>query len=126
MFGLHPSPAVLGAVIAHHLEKHREQHPKLIQKLESSLYVDDLVAGADDVQDAFRFYIDSKSLMSAAGMNLRKWNSNSVELLNLIEGDNVQSLETKTDDIQVSEEDESYAKATTGYSLNVKDSNFVK
>ena len=72
VFGLRPSPAVLGAVIAHHLEKHREQHPKLIQKLKSSLYVDDFVAGADDVQDAFRFYIDSKSLMSAAGMNLRK------------------------------------------------------
>ena len=90
------------------------------------MYVDDLAAGADDVQDAFRFYIDSKSLMSAAGMNLRKCNSNSVELLNLIEGNNVQSLETKTDDIQVSEEDESYGKATTGYSPNVKDGNFVK
>ena len=126
VLGLHPSPAVPGAVIAHHLDKHREQQPKLIQKLEGSLYVDDLIAGADDVQDAFRFYIDSKSLMSAAGMNLRKWNSNSVELLNLIKGDNVQSLETKTDDIQVSEEDESYAKATTGYSPNVKDGNFVK
>ena len=126
VFGLRPSPAVLGAVIAHHLDKQREKQPKLIQKLESSLYVDDLIAGADDVQDAFRFYIDSKSLMSAAGMNLRKWNSNSVELLNLIGGDNVQSLETKTDDIQVSEEDESYAKATTGYSPNVKDGNFVK
>ena len=126
MFGLCPSPAVLSAVIAHPLEKHQEQHPKLIQKLESFLYVDDLVAGADDVQDAFRFFIDSKSLMSAAGMNLRKWNLNSVELLNLIEGNNVQSLETKTDNIQVSEEDESYAKATTGYSPNVKDGNFVK
>ena len=126
VFGLCPSPALLGAVIAHYLEKHREQHPKSIQKLESSLYVDDLVAGADDVQDAFRFYIDSNSLMSTAGMNLRKWNSKSVKLLNLIEGDNVQSLETKTNDIQVSEEDESYAKATTGYSPNVKDGNFVK
>ena len=71
VFGLRPSPAVLGAVITHHFDKYREQQPELIQKIEGSLYVDDLVAGADNVQDAFKFYVDSKSLMSCAGMNLR-------------------------------------------------------
>lgn len=31
-FGLRPLPAVLGAVITHHLDKYREQQPELIQK----------------------------------------------------------------------------------------------
>ena len=115
VFGLRPSPAVLGAVITHHFDKYREQQPELIQKIKGSLYVDDLVTGADNVQDAFRFYVDSKSLMSCAGMNLHKWNSNSMEL-----------LEAENSVAQVSEEDESYAKATTGYVPNIGEANLVK
>ena len=61
--------------------------------MESSLYDDDLVTGADNVQDAFRFHANSKSLVSCAGMTSCKWNSNSVELLPFIKGVNSQSPE---------------------------------
>lgn len=127
VFGLCISSTVLDAVITHHLDKYREQQPEFVKKIEGSLYVDDLVAGADNVQDAFRFYGDTKSLMSCAGMNLLKWNSNSVELLNLINTANSQSPETTEDTVHVREEDESYAKTTTGHSPNIgNEDNLVK
>ena len=46
VFGLHPSPAILGATIEHHLSKYRETQPNLKRK---TLYVDDLVTGAENV-----------------------------------------------------------------------------
>jgi len=39
VFGLRPSP---GSVISHHLEKYSSEHPRIVDKLEQSLYVDDL------------------------------------------------------------------------------------
>ena len=79
--GLHPSPAILGAVIEHHLLKYSETQPDLVKKVENSFYVDDLVTGADNVMEAFGFYTECKQLMDRAGMNLRKWNSNSASCL---------------------------------------------
>ena len=55
MFGLHPSPAILGVVIAHHLSKFREPQPDLVEQMENSLYVDDLVTGTHSVESAFSF-----------------------------------------------------------------------
>ena len=80
VFGLKLSPAVLGAVIAHHVEKYREMYPKAAGLLEESLYVDDLVAGAGSVDEAFNLYLNCKTLMKEGGFNLRKWNSNSTAL----------------------------------------------
>ena len=58
------------------------------------MYVDDLLASASDVQEGFEVYRQSKELMEKGGFNLRKWNSNSPGLLQLInnkEGAVVQS-----------------------------------
>ncbi|XP_028403419.1 uncharacterized protein LOC114526117 [Dendronephthya gigantea] len=44
VFGLKSSPAVLGAVFSHHLQQHKEKQPKVVELIEDSLYVDDLVA----------------------------------------------------------------------------------
>ena len=41
MFGLQPSPTVLGSVISHHLSKYSKQYPTLVQSIADSLYVDD-------------------------------------------------------------------------------------
>ena len=70
VFGLHLSPAILGALIEHHLSKYRGMQPDLVKKVENSFYVDDLVTGADDVDKAFGFYTECKQLMDKAGMNL--------------------------------------------------------
>jgi len=114
VFGLRPSPTILGAVISHHLNKYKEALPELVSKMQESLYVDDLVSGTSTVGEAVNFYTEVRRVMSAAGMNLRKWKSNSEELLDYIKdsekGDSLQSSK-----VEVTEEDESFAKATTGY-----------
>ena len=85
VFGLRPSPAILGSVISDHLSKCQHDEPALVGLLQDSLYVDDLVTGVTTVEKAFDIYNGSRRLMADAGMNLRKWNSNSTELMNLIQ-----------------------------------------
>ena len=48
----------LGETINDHLEKYRNQIPEVIEKIENSLYVDDLSTGADErksvIEDVYR------------------------------------------------------------------------
>ena len=53
VFGLRPSPAVLGSVISYHLNKYSKQYTSLVQSIADSLYVDDLIAGANSVEQGF-------------------------------------------------------------------------
>ena len=55
-----------------------------MKSIESSLYVDDLIAGEATVEQAFNLYKRAKSFMADGNFNLRKWNSNSTELLTKI------------------------------------------
>ena len=84
MFGLRPSPAILSYVISHHLKGYSEKYPKLVQSIENSLYVDDLIAGEDTVEQGFNLYLQAKRIISDGSFNLRKGNSNSLELLTKI------------------------------------------
>jgi len=72
VFGLCPSPAVLGSVISHHVDKYQDQLRELTQSIKSSFYVDDLVSGAATVE-AFNMYSVAKRVMAEGGFNLRKW-----------------------------------------------------
>ena len=92
VFGLRPPPAILGSMITHHLNKYSEQHANLVQSIVNSLYVDDLIAGVASVQEGFHLYQKSKEIMAAASFNLRKWNSNSHELLEQIREAELQGL----------------------------------
>ena len=85
VLGLHPSPAVLGAVIEQHIQKYHSEYPQIVDRIDHSLYIDDLVSGSANVSEAFELYKLSKHIMQRGGFNLRKWNSNSVELLKLIQ-----------------------------------------
>ena len=84
VFGLSPSPSILGATLTHQLDAHRDSQAELVELIKKSIYVDDLLTGADNVQEGFELYQDSKELMAKGAFNLQKWNSNSNELLQLI------------------------------------------
>ena len=47
VFGLIQSPFILNATIEQQLEKHKEQHPVLIEELKKNIYVDDLITGRE-------------------------------------------------------------------------------
>ena len=44
MFGLRPSPAILGAVLAHHLNSSKQYDPELVELIKNSMYVDDFLS----------------------------------------------------------------------------------
>lgn len=125
VFGLKPSPAILGATILHHLAQQEQQEAVCV--LKNSLYVDDLTTGEDTVTDAFKLYQSSKSIMASGGFNLRKWTSNSEELCNLIERSErgAQITVNTTDRNQnqcVTEDDQSYTKSVVGsFATNSED-----
>ena len=85
VFGLCPLPAILGAVISHHLSSYTSSNADVIQTIRDSLYVDDLVCGEATVEKACKTYRSTKQMMLEGGFNLRKWNSNSDELLHRIQ-----------------------------------------
>ena len=111
MFGLRPSPAILGATINHHLDTLQENNPEMVEHLRESLYVDDLVSGAQNDEKAFQIYEESKEIMSTGGFNLRKWHSNSRSLMNSINALEDKVVSSSPDNQPgIIEEDLSYAK----------------
>ena len=56
VFGVLSSPFLLNATIRHHLEQHFSAQPDLIKKLSRSFYMDDVVTGADNEEEAYTLY----------------------------------------------------------------------
>ena len=100
-FGVISSMGQLGETINHHLQKHRNQIPEVIEKIENSLYVDNLSTGADEPKSTIVLYETVKSIFAKANMNLRKWRSNNRDVNEFIEG--------KHESIEESSEDKIYA-----------------
>ena len=78
--------------------------------LKKSLYVDDLLSGAESDEKTLEIYHKLKKIMASRGFNLRKWNLNSQTLLKSIE--TCESLQEQRGlvDHATAEDDESYAK----------------
>ena len=107
VFGLRRSPSIQGATLTHHLDAHKDSQVELVELIRKSLYVDDLLTGADNVQEGFELYQESKELMAKGAFNLRKWNSNCNE-------ESVAQKKTEKPNAEVEEEDESFIKSTVG------------
>ena len=77
LFGLSSS---LGRVIKQHLENCRKAHPEIVNEIEKSLYVDDLINGGPTVEAAKQFKETSTEVFAQEGFTLHKWHSNASEL----------------------------------------------
>ncbi|GFX10590.1 DUF1758 domain-containing protein [Trichonephila clavipes] len=71
LFGLKPSPYLLAATLKHHFKKYKEQYPHTFDLLNSSIYVDDLICGQNNVPDALRTTLECLQIFNDAGMLLR-------------------------------------------------------
>ena len=71
-------------MISNHVQKYHDRYPELVHSLDQSLYVDDLVTGADTIESGLSIYHAVKGLMSEGSFNLRKWNSSSPQLMEKI------------------------------------------
>ena len=81
VFGISSSPFLLNATIKKHLEQYTEKDPELIEKLLNSIYVDDTICGSHEEEGAYQIYLQAKAILKKGGFNLRKFISNSTELL---------------------------------------------
>lgn len=112
VFGVSPSPFLLNATIRHHLGKYRQTHRTLVKKLCESFYVDDLVTGAEDEDQAYQMFVQSKKMLKDGGFNLRKFCSNSLLLQAKVDGD--QGTQSPSQPRKSAESDETYASSTLG------------
>ncbi len=57
VFGVSSSPFLLNATIRHHLDKYARSCPDLVGRIARSIYVNNIVCGAKDEEDAFELYL---------------------------------------------------------------------
>lgn len=62
----------------------KEAHPEAAKIILNDFYVDDVATGADNEDQAKFLYQQLKQTLQNGGFNLRKWSSNSTELLRMI------------------------------------------
>jgi len=80
VFRLTPSPAILNGVLQHHLASQQKVSPSIAKFLAQSLYVDDFLGGAQNIEEGLSVYQGGNQLMKAGGFTLRKWSTNSKNL----------------------------------------------
>ena len=91
IFGAGPSPFILSGVLQHHIQRYAKEDPEFAEKLKKGYYVDDLITGCEDVQEAFQLYEKTMHRMKEGGFLMRKWKSNSKELIDKIQKDQAES-----------------------------------
>ena len=73
VFGVLSSPFLLNATIQHHPQKYSSSYLAQVEKLSKSFYVDDIVTGAVDKDQAYRIYKTSKGILKEGCFNLMKF-----------------------------------------------------
>ncbi|KFM63037.1 hypothetical protein X975_02648, partial [Stegodyphus mimosarum] len=79
-FGVTCSPFILACTIKHHIDKYKNSNFKTFEMLNSNLYVDDLFSGATTVEEALNLSNEAVKILAEGGFNLRKFETNSLEL----------------------------------------------
>ena len=78
-FGLVCSPYLLGGIIKLHLLSVLDSHPQLVNTLQDSIYVDDLLVAVDSEEECIALFREAQEVFASAKLPLRKWFSNSKE-----------------------------------------------
>ena len=76
LFGLAPSPFLLGRVIQQHLENFQTDYSEIVSEIEKSLYVDDLISGGKNENEGEHLKSKSTEIFADATFSLHKWHSN--------------------------------------------------
>ena len=72
LFGLAPSPFLLGGVLECHLDAWAKKYPEETEHLRRSFYVDDLLSGGQDIQQARTRKEIATEIMNDASFELHK------------------------------------------------------
>ena len=80
LFGLTPSPFLLGGVLEYHLNSWAKKYPEEVKRLRRSFYVDDLLTGGQNLQQMQERKKIAEEIMRDATFELHKWHSNKPQL----------------------------------------------
>ena len=69
VFDVSSSPFLLNTTINHHIESYRNVDPFFVDKLLSSIYVDDISFGLPDVESMFQLYQSPRGGWQRQGLN---------------------------------------------------------
>ena len=117
VFGVPSSPFLLNATVQHHIQKYSSSYPEVMEKITRSIYVDDIISGADTDDHTYRVYSDSKMMFKEGGFNLRKFVTNSSDLQKkIVENERLMPLPLTDHTLN---DEESYAKLTLGTTQKV-------
>ncbi|GFX24318.1 integrase catalytic domain-containing protein [Trichonephila clavipes] len=72
---------IKGLNYRHHIEKYKHEFPHNVELLDRNFYVDDLISGGNEFEEALQTSRRAKNIMGAAGMDLRKWITNDANLM---------------------------------------------
>eukprot|EP00794_Sanderia_malayensis_P016265 gene16265-biopygen13818 len=103
LFGLVQSPFLLGGTIEEHLKSCESEYPEEVKEIWKSLYVDDVITGANNVQELQHLKESAVEIFGRAQFKLHKWHSN------------ISALENED---TVSNEECTYAKQQLGVKVN--------
>ena len=113
VFGLTCSPSILGQTIRQHVLQYSEESPQVVDIL-TRLYADDLSCGSDTVEGALHICKTAKDILSRGGFNLRKWNSNSKDVLSSIRSMEERPIVDIASGGTITEDDQSYSQYAIG------------
>lgn len=83
-FGLSCSPFLAIRVLHQLIVDEGSSFPRASEVLKNNIYVDDILAGADTVKEALELQYELRELLKKGGFTLKKWMSNTPELLSSV------------------------------------------
>ena len=91
-FGVKSSPYVAVQTLQQAAVDFGEGYPEAVEHINRSFYVDDLLAGADTINDTIKLQRELSSILSKAGFELRKYRSSEPEVINEIPAEFVEVM----------------------------------
>ena len=109
VFGV-TSSLILNATIRYHVNQYAAFDPEFVQEVLKSLYVDDYASASSTVSSTVQLCKKIKSRLDDEGFNMRKWESNSRDVLEKLQDDRQyqQPQPSSSQMTSVSEEDQGY------------------
>lgn len=83
-FGLNCSPFLAVAVVQHHAKQESSKWPEACKIITEDSYMDDVSSGCEEAKKAIRLQKQVTQVLANGGFPLRKWISNSSELMQAI------------------------------------------
>ena len=95
-FGCVSSPFLLGVTLQEHLSSLEEEYPETVTELKKDLYVDDVITGGSNKEEADKVKEEAKEIFSKGSFTLHKWHSSLPSLEEINQSDMEQTYTKET------------------------------